>query len=273
MLKTASAAIALLALANPALAAGCASPGEADALRTAVIQQELMVAAFQCHETNAYNRFVTAYRGELQASDAALKAFFVRRGGEHGEAGYDTFKTKAANLSALEQARNAGAFCADAHALFAAAFAHRGSLMSFVEAHAASTDIGGICAESRPVLARTDARPQSGPPVKVAAEGAAIGGVPTHSLPAIPYRSEDRVSNARAYEDTARDEEDDDAAPSYTNNEELPPPPRYYDIRQRDYYAQRGYRAYGPPPGWQQDWRDTPPPPRYGWYPRDPYDR
>src|SRR3954471_22821785 len=122
MLKTASAAIALLALANPALAAGCANPVDASALKTAVMQQELMVAALQCHEASAYNRFVMAYRGELQSSDAALKAFFVRRGGEHGEAGYDTFKTKAANLSALEQARHAGAFCADAHALYAAAF-------------------------------------------------------------------------------------------------------------------------------------------------------
>jgi len=155
MLKTASATIALLALANPALAAACATPGEATALRTAVIQQELMVAALQCHETAAYNRFVMNYRGELQASDATLKSFFVRRGGEHGESGYDTFKTKAANLSALEQARNAGGFCADAHALFAAAFAHQGSLMSFVESRAGQTDIGGICAESRPVLAKS----------------------------------------------------------------------------------------------------------------------
>ena len=123
MFKTASATIALLALCNPALigsawAAGCASPEEASALKTAVLQQELMVAALQCHESGAYNRFVNTYRPELQSSDATLKTFFVRRGGEHGEAGYDTFKTKAANLSALEQARNGGAFCADAHVLF-----------------------------------------------------------------------------------------------------------------------------------------------------------
>jgi len=125
MFKTMTATIALLALANPALAAACATPNEAAALRTAVIQQELMVAALQCHETAAYNRFVIGYRGELQTSDAILKSFFIRRGGEHGEAGYDTFKTKAANLSALEQARNGQAFCADAHALFAAAFANK----------------------------------------------------------------------------------------------------------------------------------------------------
>jgi len=271
MLRTASAAIALLALANSALAAGCATPDEAAALRTAVIQQELMVAALQCHETKAYNRFVMSYRGELQSSDATLKSFFVRRGGEHGEAGYDTFKTKAANLSALEQARNAGAFCADAHALFASAFAHHGSLMSFVESHAGSTDIGGICAESRPMLARSSAQA-----VKVAeANPAEVGGVPAHSLPAIPYRREDRVAPPPPrVQDDARDDEDD-IAPSYADEDVPPPPrPRYYDIRERDAYAQQGYRPYGPPPGWQQDWREypPPPPPRYGWY-RDPYGR
>ena len=75
MLKTASATIALLALANPALAAACATPGEATALRTAVIQQELMVAALQCQEAPAYNRFVTTYRGELQTSEAQTTAW------------------------------------------------------------------------------------------------------------------------------------------------------------------------------------------------------
>jgi hypothetical protein len=60
MWKTASATVALLALAHPALAAGCASPADASALKTAVMQQELMVAALQCHEASAYTRFVTA---------------------------------------------------------------------------------------------------------------------------------------------------------------------------------------------------------------------
>jgi len=300
MLKTASATIALLALANPAFAAGCATPSEAAALKTAVIQQELMVAALQCHETAAYNRFVMNYRGELQASDATLKSFFVRRGGEHGESGYDTFKTKAANLSALEQARNAGGFCADAHALFAAAFAHRGSLMSFVESRAGQTDIGGICAESRPVLARSEARPAISVPVTVAAGPAdvAVGGVPTHSLPAIPYGHEAqaapireaaresvresireplreparesfsapvRVQDSRAA--VARDEDEDWSAAD-ADEDEAPPPPRQRYADQRGYrYAPGDYRpsygqgysqSYGPPPGWRQDWRDYP---------------
>jgi len=305
MLKTTCAAIALMALSNPALAASCATQTDAAALKTAVMQQELMVAALQCHEAAAYNRFVLSYRGELQSSDAALKAFFVRRGGEHGEAGYDTFKTKAANLSALEQARDTRSFCADAHALFTAALANRGSLMSFVEVRSSGTDIGNICVESRPtpVLARAEAKPEKAPvlvaaavkpqatikvadirPVEVAV------GVPAHSLPAFPYRHEDRISAAppppRAIpreddRDVARDEEDD-VQPSYANDEqEAPPPPRprYYQIRDRsyqdrDYQDRDAYyapRSYGPPQGWRQDWRDDP---RYGGaYPRDPYYR
>src|SRR5215469_7484147 len=231
MLKTTSASIALLALtvtmADPALAAGCASPAEAAALKTAVMQQELMVAALQCHEAGAYNRFVIAYRPELQESDAALKAFFVRRGGEHGEAGYDTFKTKAANLSALEQARDSRAFCADAHALFEAAMANRGSLMSFVETRAMGTELGNICVESRPApLPVREAGPVVVAPVPAAAAsvkiptapivasgaasakapikvadshpadaavgvGVGVGGVPSFSEPASPYRNAD----------------------------------------------------------------------------------
>jgi len=266
MFRTACATIALLAFANPALAAGgCATPTDASALKTAVMQQELMVAAFQCHEADAYNRFVSTYRSELQSSDAALKTFFIRRGGEHGEAGYDSFKTKAANLSALEQARHSAAFCADAHALYTAAFAHQGSLMSFVEARTTATDIGNICVESRPaapLLAKADIRPQ-----RNQMELADVGGVPSHSLPAMPYRRAE-YSPAPA----AQDMEDDDADASYADDENLPPPrPRYYDIRQRDYdnYPPRGY---GPPPDWrqQQAWRDYPAPPPY---PRDPYGR
>ena len=49
------------------------------------VQQELMVAGLTCHASDAYNRFVLAYRPELQKSDADLKSYFMRRGGAHGE--------------------------------------------------------------------------------------------------------------------------------------------------------------------------------------------
>jgi hypothetical protein len=263
MPKTARVTFALLfgvSLSNPALAAGCATPADASALKTAVMQQELMVAAFQCHEADAYNRFVSTYRGELQSSDAALKAFFIRRGGEHGEAGYDTFKTKAANLSALDQARHGGAFCADAHALFVAALNNPGSLISFVESRSSAINTGDICVESRPVLADEPRVPRAAATasqarVKVAqANETAVHGVPVYSAPAMPYRRTDQSSARSARGDMARNEDVDDAQASYANDENPPP------------------RSYGPPPGWQpQGWRPYPPPPR--WYSRDPYER
>jgi hypothetical protein len=284
MLKTTCATIALLALsvtlADPALAAGCASPAEAAALKTAVMQQELMVAALQCHETSAYNHFVIAYRPELQDSDAALKAFFVRRGGEHGEAGYDTFKTKAANLSALEQARDTRAFCADAHILFQAALANHGSLMSFVDTRSGGTDIGSICVESRPapLAVRTaDVRPVEVAPVPAAAAAVriptapvkvaaapvkairvadvrpadeAVGGVPAYNEPSIPYaRANAAPPPERDADRDARDRDDEEQAqPAYEQDEAPPPPrPRYYQIRNPS-YASDDYNNYAPPP-------------------------
>lgn len=297
LLQSLCTGIALIAFANPALAAGCASPGEASALKTSVMLQQMMVAAFQCRESAAYNRFIGTYRGELQSSDATLKAFFVRRGGEHGEAGYDTFKTKAANLSGLEQARDARGFCADTHALFAAAAQHRGSLASFVETRSAGMDIGAMCQDPRPILARADkALPAPARPVAVAGrsesfvrvaqaqpkpEDVAVGGVPDYAPSANPYRRETITPPQRAAAPQPEEEEeflDDEEYPgpviARDEIENLPPRPRSYQIRERDYgdgyygdrvYSERNYGApaYGPPQGWQ--WRDAPRP-RYGYY-------
>ena len=303
MLKLTCATIALVALANPALAAGCANPAEAAALKTAVMQQELMVAALQCHESNAYNRFVTSYRPELQDSDATLKSFFVRRGGEHGEAGYDTFKTRAANLSALEQARDTRNFCADAHALFAAAMENRGSLASFVDAKA--SDIGSVCTDSRPVMtAAADRAPIAAPTKAVAVvkiadvQGAKadvkmakadVVAVPEHAAPVLPWRHEDAapVRAARAEDRDDYNDDGDDARPAYATADEndLPPPrPRAMPIRDREedgYYGNAPYAdrqaddryrpqvddRYGPPPGWYppRRYRWSPPQDYYGW--------
>lgn len=110
-----SAALVSLGLlsAAAAQAAPCTNPAEWAALRSAAVQQELMVAGLTCQATASYNRFVIAYRGELQASDADLKAYFIKRNGAaRGEAAYDTFKTKLANLSSLSEISNTSGFCA-----------------------------------------------------------------------------------------------------------------------------------------------------------------
>ncbi len=292
LFHTTCATTLLIAFATPAWGAACATPSEASALKTAVMHQAMMVAALQCKEANAYNRFIKTYRGELQSSDAALKSFFVRRGGERGEAGYDTFKTKAANISGLEQARDTRGFCADARALFAASAQNDGTLASFVEARSAGMDIGTICKDSRPVLARTVTPKSAEKPLAVAAPlvkmpevrmaqarpvpgDITIGGVPQHSFAANPYgRAAARMPEPQVEEEELLEE--DDVAPSYAAAEEqdLPPRPRAYQIRERpraysqDSYGYRepGYeRNYGPPRGWE--WRDYPPrpapPPRW----------
>ncbi|MEY4964766.1 MAG: hypothetical protein RL274_349 [Pseudomonadota bacterium] len=303
LFQSACATIALLALAHPAWAAGCATPGEASALKTAVMHQAMMVAALQYKEVSAYNRFINTYRGELQSSDASLKGFFVRRGGEHGEAGYDSFKTKAANISGLEQARDTGTFCADARALFAASAQNRDTLAGFVEARSAGMDIGAICKDSRPVLAKAAIKPKPDVPVAIAAAptktvtvaaapraeapvrmaearpDVAIGGVPTYTFSASPYR---RTAPPAPITTQPEPEDDDafeaeDTAPAYAaaDAEDLPPRPRAYQIRERprgddayNGYREPAYseRGYGPPPSWQ--WRDYPPP-RPRWYRRD----
>lgn len=102
----------LLAANGAANAAGCASAGEMAALKTAALQQELMVAAFSCHAIQQYNHFVLSHRAELIDSDARLKAYFVHARGS--EASYHTYKTELANASSLRSIRDTDAFCSGA---------------------------------------------------------------------------------------------------------------------------------------------------------------
>jgi hypothetical protein len=101
---------ALIAMTGQAFAAELCDPIASAALKTAVVQQELMVAAFTCNDLQRYNRFVTLHQRELQKSDADLMSYFKKR--DHGrEAGYDTYKTKAANLSSNRSASDGALYC------------------------------------------------------------------------------------------------------------------------------------------------------------------
>jgi len=68
--------------AAAATASGCARPADMNALRTAAMQQRLMVAALSCGESQSYNQFVRSYQPELQASDKNLQAYFRRVNGK-----------------------------------------------------------------------------------------------------------------------------------------------------------------------------------------------
>ena len=153
--KSVSAVLVSLCLSMTAVqAAPCTNSTEWAALRSAAVQQELMVAGLTCQATGAYNRFVMAYRGELQASDADLKAYFIKRNGvARGEAAYDTFKTKLANLSSLSEISNTSGFCASMRAAFAQV--GRQSLGEFVAGQRLMIALPEqeFCSGDRPVFA------------------------------------------------------------------------------------------------------------------------
>jgi hypothetical protein len=119
--QTAVAALALIAMTGEtATAATCARSTDIAALKTAALQQRLMVAALYCNDVAPYNRFVLAHRGELQNSDAALLSYFRRN---EGERGYHRYKTALANGYSLDSIHATAAYCQRANATFDAAFA------------------------------------------------------------------------------------------------------------------------------------------------------
>jgi len=121
--------MALFAMTAQSYAADLCDPVASAALKTAAVQQELMVAGFTCNAGPQYNRFVTAHRLELQKSDAQLMAYFKKR--DHGkEAGYDSYKTKAANLAAGRSASDGALYCQATDRNFDAA--EHSSLKDFV---------------------------------------------------------------------------------------------------------------------------------------------
>jgi hypothetical protein len=138
-------AISVTILIGPANA-GCAGASDALALKTAAVQQELMVAAFQCGDTDAYNRFVISYQRDLQNSDAALLAYFERTNAQSGEANYHSYKTSLANDFSLISARS-DRFCGAANAAFSSALdSDHPMLAQFVSAQPVTlSEDGGTC--------------------------------------------------------------------------------------------------------------------------------
>src|SRR5512146_384430 len=88
----------------------CASVVDQAALKTAALQQELMVAALRCHDVNEYNQFVLSHQNELISSDNALKAYFQRGDKLRGMATYNKYKTELANAASLQSSQDLDSF-------------------------------------------------------------------------------------------------------------------------------------------------------------------
>lgn len=118
--KRCAAALMLTCMTGNVMAAtvaSCAHPNEMAAVRTAAVQQRLMVAALTCHATPSYNKFVVSYQKDLQASDRQLENFFRRLHGPRGTAEYHAFKTKLANESSMASIHDTG-YCDSAQQMF-----------------------------------------------------------------------------------------------------------------------------------------------------------
>jgi hypothetical protein len=136
MKRTITTALVLVAFAASAgdgwASKSCIAHKDATALEVASVQQQLMVAALTCGEISRYNRFVTSYQPELQASDANLLAFFQHSG--RGAAGYHSFKTKLANEASLRSSHSPEGYCSAANAAFDDALDGNKTLDIFVAA-------------------------------------------------------------------------------------------------------------------------------------------
>ena len=136
IVKTGAAALMLVCMgsnvyAAAATASGCARPADMNALKTAAMQQRLMVAALSCGETQSYNQFVRSYQTELQASDKNLQAYFRRVNGKTGTADYHAYKTRLANSSSMAVINDNVSYCANAKASFEQALGSKVVLTAF----------------------------------------------------------------------------------------------------------------------------------------------
>jgi len=112
---------------------GCVSTGETLAVQTATLKQRLMIAGFVCRAAAPYNNFVVAYRSDLQDSDRALLNLFRRLQGQAGERGYDSFKTRVANIAMHDSVDDPAGYCAGARATLNEAMAvPRKPLQTFI---------------------------------------------------------------------------------------------------------------------------------------------
>jgi hypothetical protein len=272
--KAASAALiglGLFAQAAQAAAPLCTTQEELTSLRTAALQQQLMVAGLTCQAAEAYNRFVIAYRPELQKSDAELKAYFIRRGGEHGEADYDTFKTKLANLASLSDSANGGAYCANARVSFEMALHQGQTLAGYVSSQQLVVALPEqrLCVADRQIVASTNTSPAIGvkddevyvprhsAPPQLGNGSVQVAGVPAYSVPASPYQgSNDVVAMAPPppAEPSPAAYVQQQPYQYYANTAVPPPPP-----------PPPGRSAYGAP-AWPQGWSQYPYPQRYYGY-------
>lgn len=156
-LRTAVAVVAICSMSANAWAAGalCAAPQEIAAIKTAAVQQELMVAALSCNAAPRYNQFVTTFQAALQSSDRALQAYFRRTAGRGATAAYHAFKTRMANAASRKSITHITNYCNAAEVSFQTALdSGSPTLASFLSTQPPLEAAQYTVCENLPVVAR-----------------------------------------------------------------------------------------------------------------------
>jgi hypothetical protein len=142
----------------------CLQPAERAAFQIQSLQSLLMVAALNCRQEDAYNGFVTRFRGDLGGAYRSVAGHFRRTGG--GTRKLDEHITNLANAHSQDGIRQGSLFCANVAPVWLHVMALRGGadLASFaVERNVTQTYTADSCpARARSTTAAT-AAPARGP--------------------------------------------------------------------------------------------------------------
>ena len=127
---------ALTLYAGQAVADICSDPNDQAAVRTKMLQTELMVAALRCDSGPRYNAFVRKFKRDLVAQGTQVKAYFKRVYGADSERRINRFITFLANSASLRSLDAGDRYCASANALFAEVLGRdAGGLAKFAANH------------------------------------------------------------------------------------------------------------------------------------------
>lgn len=176
----------------------CAIPAEVAAIRTTVVDQQLVDAALTCGDATreGFNAYRRAFGAELLKSDKLLLAMFKRiQGNARGDASYNLFKTDMASKAELRRVKDAAAFCRAADLVLAAAAAPvKPTLSDFVggvpvsEAEtpvnecAVTVDVTFKGVQAGPQITPKPRPPQPDDPVEAAAPPPSPAGIKVGSL-------------------------------------------------------------------------------------------
>lgn len=118
------------AIAGAAAKEACVSGPDELALRTRVLQTELMVAALSCQQTPRYNAFILRHQKDLFRAHERLRGFFRKLRGRAGETQLNEFITRLANDSSKRSLKNVPQFCSEATRLYDIALADGGGSLN-----------------------------------------------------------------------------------------------------------------------------------------------